>query len=378
MTGTQPESDIVIVGGGAAGLTTAGALKHVGLDAIVLDQDDQIGGTWARRYSRLHLHSVRQCSGLAHYPIPRSFPKYVPKDQFVQYLRSYAQHFQVNWIGNCPASKVKRGASGDWIVESRQGAWRCRVAVIATGHFGAPFIPEWPTRAEYRGQFMHSIDYRTGRNFAGQRALVIGSGNSGTEIACDLAEQGAAYVANSIRTAPPVVPRDYLGTPVQVFGILLSPLPARLADWLGTIIARLAIGDLRQFGARPAAWRPFSAHRIPIIDVGWVKELKRGRITLKPDITRFTATGVVYEDRTAEDFDVVIAATGFNTRLDQLIEVPGLIDERGYPKYRSGQPTSEPGLYFMGYTESVRGHLFEANRDSRRLARLIKMTMTHD
>jgi len=292
----MPESGIVIVGGGAAGLTTAGALKHIGLDAVVLDRDDQIGGTWARRYARLHLHSVRGYSGLAHFPLPRSFPKYVPKDMFGQYLRDYAAHFAVKWIGRCAVSKVRPVDAAHWSLMTDQGEWRCKVVIIATGHYGTPFVPDWPDVKEYAGRLIHSIDYRTGRDFAGRRVLVIGSGNSGSEIAADLAEQGATFVANSIRTFPPVVPRDALGTPVQVFGIVMSPLPSRLADGIGRLIARLVMGDLSRFGVQPAAWQPFSRHRIPIIDVGWVKELKKGRIVIRPNVARFTPGGVVYPD----------------------------------------------------------------------------------
>ena len=366
----MPESNIVIVGGGAAGLTTAGALKQIGLESVILDKDDRVGGTWARRYERLHLHSVRAFSGLAHYPIPRRFPKYIPKDMFVQYLQDYAGHFDLKFVGGCPVSKVRR-RDGAWNVESAQGEWRCRVVVIATGHYGTPRLPDWLGAKDYPGRLTHSVEHKTGRDYKDQRVLVIGAGNSGSEIAADLVEQGAAFVASSIRTPPPVVPRDVLGTPVQVFGIVMSPLPPKLADRIGRLIARAVMGNLSRYGIRPPAWQPFSAHRIPIIDVGFVKQLKRGRIHVRPNISRFTPTGVVYEDGRAEDFDAVIAATGFESGLSQLIDAPGLIDQRGYPAYPSGRPTAHPGFYFMGYTESVRGHLFEANRDSRRLARLI-------
>lgn len=370
----MPEANIVIVGGGAAGLTIAGALKKIGLESTILDRDDRIGGTWARRYQRLHLHSVRAHSGLAHYPIPRSFPKYISKDMFVQYLQDYARHFKLNVVLNCPVKGVCR--EGDvWRVKTQSardgGDWRARVVVVATGHYGAPFVPDWRGLKDYRGTFMHSIDYRTGRAYAGRRVLIIGSGNSGSEIAADLAEQGAAFVANVIRTPPPVVPRDVLGTPVQVFGIVMSPLPPRLADRVGRLIARMVMGDLSKYGIQPPAWQPFTAHRIPIIDVGFVTQLKKGKIHVRPNVARFTPAGVVYDNGDEETFDVVIAATGFKSGLTQLLDGLGVLDERGYPGFASGRPTSQPGLYFMGYTESVRGHLFEANRDSRRLADLI-------
>ena len=93
---------------------------------------------------------------------------------------------------------------------------------------------------------------------------------------------------------------------------------------------------------------------------------------LRPGAVRLTPTGVVYDDGQTEDFDVIVAATGFKTGLPDLIDVPDLLDQHGYPRYRSGQPTGARGFFFMGYTENVRGHLIEANRDSRRLAKIIQ------
>src|SRR4051812_15172871 len=98
MTGPQSAydarrtADVVVVGGGASGLSAAAALKKKGIDVVVLEEDAQIGGTWSRRYDRLHLHTVRGFSGLAHYGIPRRFPTYLSRDQFVEYLGEYAEH----------------------------------------------------------------------------------------------------------------------------------------------------------------------------------------------------------------------------------------------------------------------------------------------
>jgi putative flavoprotein involved in K+ transport len=370
------KTSIVIVGGGAAGLTTGGALKMQGLEPVILDKDEQTGGTWARRYERLHLHSVRAFSGLAHYPLPRSLPKYVPKDRFAGYLQDYARHFNLNVVQNCPVHKI-RLEPGDnqfskWLVESAQGTWQCDVVIVATGHYGTAYLPEWEGREQYQGTLLHSVDYKTGSEYAGKRVLVIGAGNSGSEIATDLAEQGASHIAISIRTAPPIAPRDWLGTPVQIFGFLLTPLPPKMADAIGHFLGRLSVGNLTKYGLPPAQWHPFTAHRVPIIDVGFIKELKRGRIQIKPNVAQFTPSGVQFENGEHEDYEVVVAATGFKTGLHELIEPAGLVDERGYPAYPSGKPTSYSGFYFMGYTESVRGHLFEANRDSRRLAKTVK------
>src|SRR5512146_903576 len=90
--------DILIVGGGPAGLCAAGALKHAGLEATILDGGEGAGSSWVRRYERLHLHTVRAYSGLAHYPIPRAYPKYLTKDQYARYLRDYASHFDLHFL----------------------------------------------------------------------------------------------------------------------------------------------------------------------------------------------------------------------------------------------------------------------------------------
>src|SRR5689334_24616489 len=99
-------AEIVVVGGGAAGLSTAGALRHRGYRAVVLERDAAIGGTWQRRYDRLHLHTVRPFSGLAHYAIPRRYPRYLSKDQFARYLQEYAAHGRLDVRTGCPVTRV--------------------------------------------------------------------------------------------------------------------------------------------------------------------------------------------------------------------------------------------------------------------------------
>jgi putative flavoprotein involved in K+ transport len=222
---------------------------------------------------------------------------------------------------------------------------------------------------------LHSVRYQTWRAYASQRVLV-GVGNSGAEIAADLAEQGAALAAISIRTPPAIVQRDFLGTPVQVFGLLMSPLPPPLADQIGSALARLALGDLTRYGLQRPAWLPFTAKRVPIIDVGFVKAVKSGRVQVRPNLARFTGTGVVYDGGQAEDFDVVIAATGFTTGLAQWLAIADVLDTKGYPRHPRGQPTAQPGLFFLGYIESHRGHLYQANLASRRLAHTVAANLS--
>jgi cation diffusion facilitator CzcD-associated flavoprotein CzcO len=365
---------IVIVGGGPAGLSTAGALKKVGLDSVVLDRDERVGGSWLRRYDRLRLHSVRRFSGLAHFPIPATYPKYIPKDLYAQYLQEYVRHLDLDIELNCTVHRIRvdderHTNRQTYVVETDRGPRYCQSVVIATGMYGKAALPTVPGLNQYQGFAIHSSGYVSGRDFARRRVLVVGLGNTGGEIAADLVEQGASFVAVSVRTTPPVVPRDFLGTPVQVFGIALSGVPVGFADRVGRTIARVAIGDLSRYGLRRPDWQPFSAQRIPVIDVGFARNLKRGHISIRPGVVRFFESGAAYDDGREEAFDAIVFATGYTTGLKQILDVPGLLDEDAFPRLGLGQRTSQPGLYFMGFVKSHRGHLFEMNRASRRFAR---------
>jgi putative flavoprotein involved in K+ transport len=365
------KGDVIIVGGGPAGLSTAGALKHAGLESTILDRGERIGQSWEQRYERLHLHTVRAYSGLAHFPIPDTFPKYLAKNQYAGYLRDYAAHFELNFVPNTRVTRIRQdktdGQAG-WAVDSRSKTWLARVVVVATGQFGQPVTPDWPGLAQFGGECLHSSKYTSGRAFAQRRVLVIGNGNSGMEIAVDLVEQGAAQVAIAMRSGSPVVPRDFLGAPAQVFGIWMNGLPPAFSDRVGQVLSRLALGDLRRYGLPAASWMPFSSHRTPVIDVGFAPALKAGKVSIRPAVAGFSQGGVIFADGHEEPFDGVICATGFRSGLEELLEPQGLLDEYGNPRFPSGAPTACAGLYFMGYFDSLRGFLYESNQASQRLA----------
>jgi hypothetical protein len=170
---------------------------------------------------------------------------------------------------------------------------------------------------------------------------------------------------------PTIVPRDVLGRPIQETGIMLSRLPPNIADGIGKIVARFTVGDLSRYGIGAPQWSPFIDKRSPVIDVGFLHNLRANRIAVRPNISRFVSDGVVYTDGREEGFDAVIFATGFVTGLEKILKIPGLLDESAYPRFASGNPTSEAGLYFIGFLQSNRGLLYEMEIDSRRLAATI-------
>jgi cation diffusion facilitator CzcD-associated flavoprotein CzcO len=340
---------------------------------VVLEQD-RVGASWARRYDRLHLHTVRGFSGLAHYGIPRRYPPYLSRDEFVAYLKEYSEHFGLQVVTGCEVRRLARHPQNShWLLSTAKGeTWRSSAVVVATGQYRVPVTPRWKGADTFRGELSHSAGYSRPSAYSGKRVLVVGAGNSGAEIATDVAENGAAFTALSIRTAPPIVPRDPFGMPIQRTGILLSFLPSFIADRMARLTARLVLGDLTAHRIPRPQWGPFSAKRVPLIDVGFVAAVKRGALKIRPALAHLTESGAVFADGSAEPFDAIIAATGFSTGLSDLIEGDGVLDESGEPIAMSGSPTARPGLYFIGFTHSLRGHLFEANLASKRLAKNVR------
>jgi len=359
------DAQVVVVGAGPAGLSIAGALERVGVRCAVLERDAEIGERWTNRYDRLRLHTVRRFSGLAHHPMPGGLPRYVTKDEFAAYLRDYATHLGLDVHLRQVVTHIRPEAEG-WAVETKERVWRAPAVVLATGRHDRPVIPDWPGLDRYRGRLLHSHDYRSGAEFRGRDVLVVGLGNSGAEIAAELAQDGARRVSVAVRTPPPITRRDVLGIPIQLLGILGSFLPASVGDRLGSVLRRLGTGNLSRYGLGPAEWGPFSARRPPVIDVGFLGELRSGRIEILPALERLTADAVVFVGGREERFDAVIAATGFRSCVPELLGLPAPDDE--HPS-RNGLPTHlPPGVHVVGFRESVRGVLFETRRDSLRLA----------
>jgi hypothetical protein len=142
----------------------------------------------------------------------------------------------------------------------------------------------------------------------------------------------------------------------------LSTLPVAIANRFARLTAKLTIGDLTRYGMpAPAEFSPYTTKRVPLIDVGFVEALKRGRITIRPAVECLTPTGAIFADGSSAAYDAIIAATGFSTGLESLIDA---------------SDRTQPGVYFIGYFQSLRGHLFEANRASRRLARQVERYLT--
>jgi putative flavoprotein involved in K+ transport len=326
--------DVVIVGAGPAGLAAAATVRARGIDAAIIERG-RVGEPWRRRYDRLHLHTIRSLSHLPGYRIPRDFGRWVARDQFVQYLERYAVHHRLEPRFGVEATRIDRD-NDHWSIRTTTGTIFARVVVVATGYTRLPHLPRWP--GTFDGPVVHSVDYRNPQPYRDQDVLVVGAGNSGTEIAVDLAQGGARRVRIAVRTPPNILRRDVKGFPIQLLGIVFRRLPPRLLDPLILGLERVTIPDLSACGLpRPRA--PFSQFQrtgtVPIFDVGFIDAVRNGAIEVVPGVTAFDGAAVVLADGSRMFPDVVVAATGYHPGLEPLVGHLTTIGEHGIPSPQS-------------------------------------------
>jgi putative flavoprotein involved in K+ transport len=354
--------DVVIVGAGPAGLAAAAMLRAHQIDAVLLERGQSVGEPWLARYDRLHLHTIRWLSNLPGYRIPADFGRWVARDHFVEYLKQYAAHHHLAPRFGVEAIRIDR-ENGRWLVRTSTGTIPAGVVVVASGYTRVPNLPQWP--GAFDDPVLHSADYRNPKPYRGKDVLVVGAGNSGTEIALDLAEGGAGRVRIAIRTPPNILRRDPRGFPIQLLGIAVQRMPPRLLDLMFGVLRRATVPDLSAKGLpRPSA--PFSQFRstatVPVIDVGFVDAVRNGSIEVVPGVTALDGRAVVLANGTRVYPDTVLAATGYRPGLEPLV---GHVTPIG----PHGIPSPQPRLHFLGIGIPISGWLYQVGRDARRLAR---------
>jgi putative flavoprotein involved in K+ transport len=336
-----------------------------------------VGTSWRAGYDRLHLHTVRGLSGLPGFGIPRAAGRWPSRDAVIDYLERYRATHELEVRGRTEVERIAAADAQDgdgirWVIHTTAGErLLARSVVVATGHSHTPYVPDWPGRQAYTGQLRHAREYRNPVPFAGLDVLVVGAGNSGSEIAADLGEGGARRVWIAVRTPPQIVRRDTAGWPAHATGILISRLPAALVDPVARLQRRLTVPDLAPYGI-PAPDDGLLARvrrtgEVPLQDVGFIRAVLSGKVTPVAAVTGFEGDKVLLADGSAVPAQAVIAATGYRRGLEKLVGHLGIPDEDGVPKVNGGQPAA-PGLFFLGYTVSLRGTLRDIAAEARRVA----------
>jgi putative flavoprotein involved in K+ transport len=329
------DEPVLVVGAGPAGLAAAASLRRRGVEALVVDRGSAVGDSWRARYDRLHLHTPRVQSGLPGMPIPKSSGRWVARDDMVRYLRDYAAHHRIEPRFGTVVRRLVRLDDG-WAAQTDDGDLRARQVVLASGFNSDPLLPAWPGADTFAGELLHASAYANPGPYQDKDVLVVGAGNTGAEIAADLAAGGARSVRLAVRTPPNVIPRQLGPVPIALLGISLDYSPAWLADPLNRVLQRRFVGDLTRYGL-PAAPQGVGAQQratgtTPTIDVGLVEQLEAGRVTPVAAVERIDGCEVILADGTRLQPDVVIAAIGYEPALVPVVGHLGVLDDRGRPR----------------------------------------------
>ncbi|MEP6946083.1 MAG: NAD(P)/FAD-dependent oxidoreductase, partial [Acidobacteriota bacterium] len=299
----------LIIGAGPSGLSHAKALKDAGIKYEQVEADDEVGGNWYHgTYRTAHIISSRKTTEFSDFPMPADYPDFPSQRQMGDYYKLYTETFglrpQIEF--NQKVTAVRPLADELWDVALAVGERRVYKGVlVCNGHHWDKRFPTYP--GEFSGEYIHSKDFKSPEQLAGKRVLVIGGGNS----ACDVVSE-AARVSE---TAHLSLRRGYWMTPKTVFGkpSIESPLvqlPVFMQRLLLRIVLRVVVGKYEDYGLPRPDHKIFEKH--PTISTEIFHYLKHGRIKPRPDIERFEGKTVYFKDGTHDDFDMIVAATGFH------------------------------------------------------------------
>ncbi len=380
---------VLVVGGGHAGLSIAARLVQLGVDTLIADRGERIGDNWRKRYHALTLHNQVQVNHLPYMPFPPSWPAYIPKDKLAGWFEAYVEAMELNyWAG----TEVERGTydtvAGRWAVTLRgpDGVRRelhPRHIVMATGVSGIPNLPDIPSLGAFRGRVLHSSQYEDGGEWAGKSAVVIGTGNSGHDIAQDLYSAGArvTLVQRSPTLITNIEPSAQLayalydeGPPTEDCDLIAASIPLQVAKKGHAMLTEQGrrhdkplldalerLGFKLDYGEGGTGWQFKYLTRGGgyYFNVGCSDLVADGRIGLAQfdAIEGFVADGARLRDGSTLAADLVVLATGYKGQEHLVRKLFGTeVAGRVGPIWGFGEQqelrnvftrTAQPGLWFI-------------------------------
>nr|WP_311538782.1 NAD(P)/FAD-dependent oxidoreductase [uncultured Bradyrhizobium sp.] len=401
------DPDVLVVGGGQAGLAIAARLQQLKIDALIVDREARVGDNWRKRYHALTLHNQVQVNHLPYMPFPPNWPTYIPKDKLANWFESYVDAMELNfWTGTEFVGGSYDDAQGRWTVELRRTdgttrTMRPRHVVMATGVSGIPNLPEIPGLKNFSGQVMHSSRYEDGENWTGKRALVIGTGNSGHDIAQDLHSSGAAVtlvqrsstLITNIEPSAQLAYAAYNEGSLEDNDLIATSMPLALAkrshvlmteqskELDKTLLDGLARKGFRlDFGDGGTGWQFKYLTRGGgyYFNVGCSDLVASGAVALQQfaDIETFVSDGARLKNGETIAADLIVLATGYRPQEELVKKLFGeAMAARVGPIWGFGDGqelrnmytrTPQPGLWFIA------GSLAQCRINSRYLALQIK------
>jgi len=316
--------EVVVIGAGQAGLAMGYFLQQKRVPYVLLDAGERIGDGWRKRYDSLVLFTPRGYSALPGMLFPGDQEGVPTKDEAADYLESYAKHFSLSVQLQTEVFRLSRTAQG-FHVSTNRGEYLAKQVVVATGPFQKPFIPNLPGALSADVHQLHSAEYQSPADVRKGPVLVVGGGNTGVQLAMELAARHPVYAA---------------------LGEERSYLPLRL--WHKSIFwwfDKLGLLDASA-ETRRGAW--LRKQKDPIFGLGpqFDSLVKSGKITSMPKVIGLDGTQVVFEGGERVTVSTLLWSTGF-CRDYSWIEIPGVIGEQGEVRHQRGV-SPIPGLYFLG------------------------------
>ncbi|MBR0670655.1 FAD-dependent oxidoreductase [Neoroseomonas soli] len=380
---------VLVVGAAQAGLAVAARLSLLGVDTLVVDKDARVGDSWRKRYHALTLHNETRVNHLPYMPFPKSFPVFIPKDMLANWFEIYAEAMELNvWTGTELTAGTWDEAARCWDVTLKRAdgsvrRMRPRHIVMANGVSSFPIMPELPGLRDFKGAVRHSGDVGSGLDWAGKRALVLGTGTSGHDVAQDLTVSGAAEVTMIQRSPTLVVSLKEAQAPYALYDEDISfedkdllatsfPFPVykrahQRMTQMNAHADKALLEGLKDRGFRLTSgpegtgWQHLYQNRGGgyYFDAGCSQMIIDGRVGLiqYADLDRFAPGGAVMKDGSVKPADLIVLATGYEGQAaaarrifgdavgDRVGKVWGF-DEEG-ELHGMWRPTGQPGLWFL-------------------------------
>lgn len=408
---------VLVVGGGQAGLGVAARLTHLGVDTLIVDKYPRIGDNWRTRYHSLTLHNEVYVNHMPYMPFPSTWPVYIPKDMLANWFEHYVEALELNyWAGTEMTEASYDDDKGEWTVtlkksDGSERVVRPRHVIMATGASGIPIMPDLPGLKDFKGEVMHSGWYETGHKWEGKKALVIGTGNSGHDVAQDLHACGVETTmvqrASTHIVSLKEAQRVYLiyaeGPPVRDCDLIATSMPFpvlkrsyKMATQMSKEIDKPLLDKLTARGFKLNDGVEDCGFQMSYLqrgggyyfNVGCSDLIADGEIGILQydDINTFCTEGAKLKDGTIVEADLIVMATGYKMQQDTVRQYMGdEIADRIGPVWGFNDKgelnnmwcrTPQPGLWFTA------GSLAQCRIFSRFLALQIKALeeglITHD
>jgi dimethylaniline monooxygenase (N-oxide forming) len=356
---------VCVIGAGSSGIASCQVLKARGIPFDCFEKGSGVGGNWrygndngmSSAYRSLHINTSRKLMAYRTFPMPEHYPDYPSHWQIAEYFDAYVDHF--GFRGDIrfrsEVTSVEPAPEGGWDVTVRPvdggepETRRYGAVLVANGHHWDPKWPDFP--GELHGPVIHSHDYRTPDGYEGARVLVVGFGNSATDIACETSRVSEMTFL-SVRRGAHVIPKYIKGRPTDELNTpALSRLPFALQRLLLQRTLRQVQGRMEDYGLPRPDHKLGEAH--PTISAELLNRIGHGRITPKPNVERLEGDRVRFADGSVERIDRIVYCTGYRISFPflspELLQAPG----NEVPLYKRVVHPDLDGLYFIGLLQPL-------------------------